>query len=278
MSETFSYYPGCTSHSTAIEYIEASHEVLTALDIELRELPDWCCCGAASAHNLSGTLALGLSAFNICEAQKEKSDLLIPCAGCYNNLARADYALRHHPEEKEQLEKLLGFTFTGEVKMLSLVDVLAREQLRPAIREQVKKPLAGLKVVCYYGCAIVRPAVITGVDDVENPRRLDVMMADLGAEVLDWSCKVDCCGGDLGLTHAEKTAELVNKIVDYAAAAGADCLVTSCALCQANVDIRQQRLPILYFTELMAEAFQVGNRQRWWKKHFNNPANLFQGS
>ncbi len=278
MSETFSYYPGCTSHSTAIEYIEASHEVLTALDIELRELPDWCCCGAASAHNLSGTLALGLSAFNICEAQKEKSDLLIPCAGCYNNLARADYALRHHPEEKEQLEKLLGFTFTGEVKMLSLVDVLAREQLRPAIREQVKKPLAGLKVVCYYGCAIVRPAVITGVDDVENPRRLDVMMADLGAEVLDWSCKVDCCGGDLGLTHAEKTAELVNKIVDYAEAAGADCLVTSCALCQANVDIRQQRLPILYFTELMAEAFQVGNRQRWWKKHFNNPANLFQGS
>jgi len=103
-------------------------------------------------------------------------------------------------------------------------------------------------------------------------------MADLGAEVLDWSCKVDCCGGDLGLTHAEKTAELVNKIVDYAEAAGADCLVTSCALCQANVDIRQQRLPILYFTELMAEAFQVGNRQRWWKKHFNNPANLFQGS
>lgn len=275
MSERFSYYPGCTSHSTAIEYIEASHEVLTALDIELKELPDWSCCGAASAHNLSSTLALGLSAFNICEAQKENLDLLIPCAGCYNNLARADYALRHNPEEKKQLEELLGFSFSGEVKILSLVDVLAREELRPAIRERVKKPLTGLKVVCYYGCAIVRPAVITGVDDPENPLRLDNIMADLGAEVIDWSCKVDCCGGDLGLTHAEKTAELVNKIVDYAEAAGADCLVTSCALCQANVDIRQQRLPILYFTEMMAEAFQVGNRQRWWKKHFNNPANLF---
>ncbi len=275
MGEIYSYYPGCTSHSTAIEYIEASLAVIEALGIELRELPDWCCCGAASAHNLSSALALGLSAFNICEAQKEKTDLLIPCAGCYNNLSRADHALRYNPEEKEQLEKLLGFSYTGEIKMLSLVDVLAREKLRPAIRERVKKPLADLKVVCYYGCAIVRPAEITGVDDPENPMRLDTMMADLGAEVIDWSCKVDCCGADLGLTYPEKTAKLVNKIVDYAEAAGADCLVTSCALCEANIDIRQQRLPILFFTELMAEAFQIGDRQRWWKKHFNNPANLF---
>jgi len=275
MSETFSYYPGCTSHSTAAEYIEACHEVLAALDIETKELPDWCCCGAASAHNLSKTLALGLSAFNIAEAQKEKVDLLIPCAGCYNNLRRADYALRHDPGQKARLEELLGFTYSGEVKMVSIVDVLARGELRPAIRELVKKPLEGLKVVCYYGCMLVRPPEITGVDDPENPMRLDGIMADLGAEVADWSCKVDCCGGDLGMSHGKKTKELVAKIVDYAEAAGADCLVTSCALCQMNVDSRQNRIPILFFTEMMAEAFQIGNRKRWWKKHMNNPSHLF---
>ena len=275
MGETYSYYPGCTSHSTAIEYIEASKAVMDALDIELKELPDWCCCGAASAHNLSSSLALGLSSFNVGEAHKAGADLVIPCAGCYGNLAQANYVMRHDEEERKRLEKQLEFTYNGEVKMLSLVDLLAREELRPAIKELVKKPLKGLKVVCYYGCAIVRPRAITGVDDTENPLRIDTLMADLGAEVIDWSCKVDCCGGDLGLTDAEKTTELVNKIVDYAVAAEADCLVTSCALCEANVDIRQQRLPILYFTEMMAEAFQIGDRQRWWKKHFNNPAGLF---
>ncbi len=275
MGETFSYYPGCTSHSTAIEYIEASKAVIEALGIELKELPDWCCCGAASAHNLSSSLALGLSAFNVGEAHKEGKDLVIPCAGCYGNLAQADYVMRYDEAERQRLEKQMGFKFDTEVKMLSLVDLLAREELRPAIKNLVKKPLKGLKVVCYYGCAIVRPAAITGVDNSENPLRIDTMMADLGAEVIDWSCKVDCCGGDLGLTDAEKTTELVNKIVDYAVAAEADCLVTSCALCEANVDIRQQRLPILYFTELMAEAFQIGDRQRWWKKHFNDPSGLF---
>lgn len=275
MGETFSYYPGCTSHSTAIEYIEASKAVLDALDIELKELPDWCCCGAASAHNLSSSLALGLSAFNVGEAHKAGADLVIPCAGCFGNLAQADYVMRHDRDECKRLEKELDFTYNGEVKMLSLVDLLAREELRPAIKKLVKKPLKGLKVVCYYGCAIIRPAAITGVDDSENPLRIDTMMADLGADVIDWSCKVDCCGGDLGLTDAEKTTELVNKIVDYAVAAEADCLVTSCALCQANVDIRQQRLPILYFTEMMAEALQLGDRQRWWKKHFNDPSKLF---
>jgi len=218
---------------------------------------------------------LGLSAFNVAEAQKAGADLVIPCAGCYGNLAQADFAMRNNEAERQRLEKEFDFTYDKKVKMLSLVDLLAREELRSAIKDLVKKPLKGLKVVCYYGCAIVRPGAVTGVDDTENPLRIDSLMADLGAEVIDWSCKVDCCGGDLGLTDAEKTTELVNKIIDYAVAAEADCLVTSCALCQANVDIRQQRLPILYFSELMAEAFQVGDRQRWWKKHFNNPANLF---
>ncbi len=249
--------------------------VLQALDIELQELPDWSCCGAASAHNLSATLALGLSAFNIAEAEKLGSDLVIPCAGCFNNLARADYALRHDEQRRRELEELLGFSFSGRVRMLSLVDLIAAPEQREKIKSLVRRPLQGLKVVCYYGCAVVRPQEITGVDDVENPRRLDNLLLDLGAEVLDWPCKVDCCGGDLGLTHPDKAAVLVNGIVDYAAAAGASCLVTSCALCQANVDIRQQRLPILYFTELMAEAFQVGERSRWWKKHFNDPAGLF---
>ena len=275
MGETFSYYPGCTSHSTAIEYIEASLAVIKALGIELQELPDWCCCGAASAHNLSGALALGLSAFNVAEAQKVGADLVIPCAGCYGNLAQADYTMRQDESERQRLEKEFDFTYDKKIKMLSLVDLLAREELRPAIKELVKKPLKDLKIVCYYGCAIVRPGAVTGVDDTENPLRIDSLMADLGAEVIDWSCKVDCCGGDLGLTDAEKTTELVNKIVDYAVAAEADCLVTSCALCQANVDIRQQRLPILYFSELMAEAFQIGKRQSWWKKHFNDPSRLF---
>ncbi len=275
MGETYSYYPGCTSHSTAIEYIEASLAVIAALGIELKELPDWCCCGAASAHNLSSSLALGLSAFNVAEAQKAGADLVIPCAGCYGNLAQADFVMRGDESERQRLEKEFDFTYNKEIKMLSLVDLLACEELRSAIKDLVKKPLKGLKVVCYYGCAIVRPGAVTGVDDTENPLRIDSLMADLGAEVIDWSCKVDCCGGDLGLTDAEKTTELVNKIVDYAVAAEVDCLVTSCALCQANVDIRQQRLPILYFSELMAEAFQIGDRPRWWKKHFNNPANLF---
>ncbi|MEA2110249.1 MAG: heterodisulfide reductase-related iron-sulfur binding cluster, partial [Pseudomonadota bacterium] len=42
----YSYYPGCTNHSTAIEYIEASKAVMEAMGIELAELPDWSCCGA----------------------------------------------------------------------------------------------------------------------------------------------------------------------------------------------------------------------------------------
>jgi heterodisulfide reductase subunit B len=277
MSNTYSYYPGCTSHSTAAEYIEASQEVMSTLGIELRELPDWCCCGAASAHNLSKTLALGLSSFNILEAQKAEDDLLIPCAGCYNSLARANHVLQTNSQERARLEKILDFSYSGKIRILSIVDLLARDEMREEIRKRVAKPLHGLKLVCYYGCLLVRPAAITGADDPENPMRLDDLMTDLGAEVIHWSCKVDCCGADMGMSHGRKARALVERITDYAIAAGAHCMVTSCGLCQMNVDSRQNRMPILYFTELIAEALQIGNRRRWWKKHINNPTAVLQG-
>ncbi|NIO21036.1 MAG: disulfide reductase, partial [Candidatus Aenigmarchaeota archaeon] len=45
----FSYYPGCTAHSTSKEYTLSYREVLSVLGVELEEIEDWNCCGAAAA-------------------------------------------------------------------------------------------------------------------------------------------------------------------------------------------------------------------------------------
>ncbi|MBW2554550.1 MAG: hypothetical protein JRE20_10540, partial [Deltaproteobacteria bacterium] len=54
--------------------------------------------------------------------------------------------------------------------------------------------------------------------------------------------------------------------------AGANCIVTACPLCQANVDTRQKGskdglLPIFYFSELMGLAFKLSGINKWFKKH-----------
>ncbi|NIS60326.1 MAG: hypothetical protein GTO13_06415 [Proteobacteria bacterium] len=94
---------------------------------------------------------------------------------------------------------------------------------------------------------------------------------------MEWSFKTDCCGADLALTHGDVVVKLVNRIVEMAKEAGAECLVCSCGLCQINLEMRQDAdvlgLPVFYFTELMGIALGLKGTQ-WWSKHLLNPATL----
>jgi heterodisulfide reductase subunit B len=91
------------------------------------------------------------------------------------------------------------------------------------------------------------------------------------------SYKVDCCGADLALTHGERATTICSKLAARAKEAGADAIVVSCGLCQANLDMRQKDvgLPILYITEVLGEAMQLAGREKWWKKHIVDPSRLF---
>ena len=100
----FSYFPGCTDHSTSLEYGLSTHAVFEALGVELVEI-----------------------------------------------------------------EEIVGFTYQPSLEILALMDVILNRIGLEKIREKVKNPLKGLKVACYYGCALVRHPKITQLDDPENP-------------------------------------------------------------------------------------------------------------
>lgn len=274
----FSYFPGCTDHSTSIEYGLSIHAVFKALGVELAEIEDWNCCGAAATHSLNHLLSLCLPARNISKAQKSQAGpLVIPCAGCFNMTKRAEYVLRNDETKRKEIEDIVGFSFDPSFEMMALMDVVVNRIGLERIREKVQTPLRGLKTACYYGCALVRHPKVTQLDDPENPQTMDRMMKTLGAEPVAWSYKVDCCGADLALTYGKVVQKMVGKIVAMAKEAGAHCIVTSCGLCQANLEMRQDLgFPIFYFTELMGVAFDVEHRDQWWKKHMISPKGLLQ--
>ena len=66
---TYTYYPGCSQHSTGLEYGLSTQAVFRHLGFGLEELEDWNCCGASSAHALDHNLALALPARNLALAQ-----------------------------------------------------------------------------------------------------------------------------------------------------------------------------------------------------------------
>jgi heterodisulfide reductase subunit B len=275
--DKYSYFPGCTSHSTAVEYDLSTNAVFKALGVELVEIDDWNCCGAAAVHSMNRFLSLCLPARNIAMAQKRDLELVVPCAGCFNMLKRSERALKTDPDARREIESTIGFTYREDLKIRALIDIVVNGIGLRRIREKVKRPLSGLKVACYYGCALVRHPKITQLDDTENPQYLDELMDTLGATPMEWSYKTDCCGADLALTHGDAVVKLVNKVVGMAHEAGAQCLVCSCGLCQINLEMRQDvnafGLPVFYFTELMGVAFGLKGND-WWAKHVINPSAL----
>lgn len=276
---SYTYYPGCSLHSTGVEYGLSTRAVFQRLGMELTELPDWNCCGASSAHALSHTLALALPARNLALAQEAGRDLVTPCAACFNRMKSADYAMRNDHAAREKLEDLLGFSYTGEVNVRPVMAVLFEDFGTDKIAAQVKRPLKGLKVVPYYGCLLVRPPQVVQFDDPDNPQVMAKILRAAGAEVLDWSNATDCCGAGLSLSRSDVVQSLVGKLAERAREAGADALVTSCPLCQVNLEMRQSgnghtessKMPAFFITELVGLALGIPEAGKWWGKHLIDP-------
>jgi len=256
----------------------STHAVFEALGMNLIEIEDWNCCGAAATHSINHLLSLCLPARNISKAQSAQGGpLVVPCAGCFNMLKRTEYVLKYDEAKRKEIEEIVGFQYQPSFEILALMDVILNRIGLEKIREKVKRPLKGLRPACYYGCALVRHPRVTQFDDPENPQYMDRLMEALGAQPVEWSYKIDCCGADLALTYGNVVKKLVGRIVSMAKEAGAQCIVTSCGLCQANLEMRQDLgLPIFYFTELMGVAFGVEKQESWWKKHMISPKGLLE--
>jgi heterodisulfide reductase subunit B len=275
----YTYYPGCTSETTAVEFGLSTEAVCEALSVELIELDDWNCCGASSAHSINHELGLALPGRNVALAQEAGRDMIIPCPACYQHCRDADIKMREDEAWREKMERLLDFRYRGKVRARHLLEVLSSDLDEDEVERKVTRPLKGLKVASYYGCVLVRPPELTGWDDPEHPVTMDRLMAVLGAEPVDWSYKVDCCGASLTLSRGEIVARLSTKIARGAVEAGADCIVSACGMCEINLDTRQtlqKKMPIFYFTELMALAFGLPKVEKWLGRHSVDPRPLLR--
>ena len=276
----YGYYPGCSLESTAKEYNLSIAAAAKLLDVELVELDDWNCCGASSGHNTNYELSLALPARNLAIAEKAKLNMAVACAACFLRFKQTNHNLNTNDELRKKIETLVGMPYSGNVEVKHLLDIFVNEVGLEEIKKRVRKPLKGLKLAAYYGCYLVRPPEITNFDAPENPQILDDLLKAIGAEPVEHTHKVECCGGSLLLARTDIVVKLVGDICKAATDAGAVGIVTACPLCMANLDTRQDgtNVPIMHFSELLSLALGAEKKEvnSWLKKHINSPIKILK--
>ena len=282
-----SYYPGCSLEETAAAFDLSVRRVCDHLGVSLEEIPGWACCGSSPALKMDRLLSTSLAAHNLALArQQELAQVVIPCPFCFRRLLSAQQETQTSTPTRQAVQDIIGNELDDSLNVLSLLGFLRYNVGLEAIGAKVQKPLKGLKVLTYYGCYLVKPASVTQYDDPENPVSMDQLLEALGAEVLDWDFKTECCGASLAVSKTDTVCELSGRILREAVYREADALVVACQLCQANLDMRQEQiakihgrpynLPILYFTQLMGLAFGMPYKALGLGRHLTSPKGMLK--
>jgi heterodisulfide reductase subunit B len=282
------YYPGCSLHASSELYDIQCKLVFDKLGLELKEIEDWNCCGATGASKTNEFLSIALPARNLGLADATGlSEILIPCASCYSRTLVSQKRLASDAVLKDAINAELGHKIEGKIKVSSILEVLRPKVDSGEIAGKAVKKLTGLKPACYYGCLLTRfPVDIDVPDNVENPQGIEVVCKAIGADPIDWSYKTDCCGASASVNDAEQSQLLMSRIFKDAAARGANCIVTTCPLCQMNVDAYQdevgekygieKRLPVYFITELIGVSMGIDPVLMQVDRHFVDAMGLLK--
>jgi len=270
-----SYFPGCSLEGSAREANNSLMESAKLLGLNLIELEDWNCCGSSSANILDEDLAFSLPARNLSLAVPDRP-LMVMCPSCLYHLREAHLKMQQEPEAHRAQERRWGRPIFLDLEVVHFFEVMVR--LGPErLKQSLVLPLNGLKVVPYYGCTTFRPPVLRRGRYFQG--ELGNILAALGAAPLERALSHRCCGSFLSAARPDVVTPLVNEIMASARAGGAECLVTACAMCQLNLEIRctlKERLPIFHFSEILALALGATDYEGWFSRHLVDPRLLLQ--
>ena len=288
----YAYFPGCSAHSTGISYTKSYDYVALAAGVELAEIPDWNCCGASAAHAESELLGDALPARSLALAEEAfgNAPVLAPCAGCYQHLKTATAHAQESEEVRTQVESIIGRPWAASAYVANGLEPFLGQEAQERIGSRVCRPLDGLKVACYYGCALLRPTEVCAFDDDEQPHTMEQLVSLSGAAPIEWHFKNECCGASHQVTVPSLGRTMVRRIFENAHANGADAIACACPLCMLNLDMREAEvntarakeglpaldIPVYYFTELLAASMGAPQAKSGIGRHFHPAANLHE--
>lgn len=257
-----SYFPGCTLKTKAKDLDLWARRSAEELGIELCEIEDWQCCGGVFV-SARDEIATKLSSVRALAAARDKDQPLVTvCSACHNVIKQTNHAMQTDAAFAQKVNLYMAqdktpTKYSGETEVLHYLEMLRDTVGFDRLAKAVKKPLTDKRIAAYYGCLLLRPSKVMQFDDPENPSIIEDFIRALGAEPVIYPQRNECCGGYIALEDASAARKRSSAVAKSAASGGADMIVTACPLCKYNLAKSGSSIPVVYFTELLAEALGI---------------------
>jgi len=221
-------------------------------------------------------LSLSLPARILALAEKEGlSDIVVPCAACYNRLSLVQHELAADASLKAKVSSIIDMKYEGTSGILNIIQFIDK-YIAERFEEKVVKPF-NYNAACYYGCLLVRPHNILKFDRVEDPESMDILVRKAGGNAIDWAFKTECCGAGLSVSRTDTVARLSGKIMEDASDRKAEVVVVACPMCHSNLDMRRPeinkylgediKIPVLYISQVMGLAVGLDAKTLGLNRH-----------
>jgi heterodisulfide reductase subunit B len=280
------YFPGCTLYTKAKNFDQTARNCAKLLGFELRELPNWTCCGAAFPLATDNIMALLPPARILAMAKEQGTVLTTLCAVCFNVIKRTNYLIQEDGEKREKINNFIEKNYQGDLRVLHYLEILKQHIGFDQLKERVKKPLTGLRAAAYYGCMLLRPFKEMGFDDKEKPTLFEEFLETLGAKAVEFPYKIECCGSFQSVGSPDVATECAYRILGSAIKNGAEALVSTCPMCTFNLDHKQsdikqkyldfKSVPVFYFTQLLGIALGLDYRTLGFELNAVDPLPLLK--
>ena len=254
-----SYFPGCTLKNKAKDLDTYAYRSAEALGVTLEEIENWQCCGGVFTTAVD-EVATKLSSVRALKAARDAEQPLVTvCSACHNVIKQTNHAMQNNKAFADKVNRYLASDggYFGETEVYHYLEMLRDLVGFDTVKSKVVNSLKGKKIAAYYGCLLLRPNTVMRMDDPENPTIMENFIRSLGADAVVYARRNECCGGYISVESPESAKRNSNAIIANAKAAGAEMIVTACPLCKYNLEKNGADIPVVYFTELLAEALGV---------------------
>ena len=254
-----SYFPGCTLKNKAKDLDLYAYRSAEALGVTLEEIENWQCCGGVFTTAQNEVATKLSSVRSLKEAADKGQPLITVCSACHNVVKQTNHAMQTNAAFADKVNRYMGADggYNGEAEVYHYLEMLRDLVGFDKVKEAVVNSLKGKKIAAYYGCLLLRPNKVMRMDDPENPTIMEDLIRALGADAVVFARRNECCGGYVSVESPETAKRNSNAIIENAKAAGAEMIITACPLCKDNLEKNGADIPVVYFTELLAEALGV---------------------